>query len=55
MGNDLCVNSPEVNSVPNLDGKENFLMLGTKGRVIMSVVIFLYFISREAGGEKATT
>lgn len=31
-GNDLCVNSPEVNSVPNLDGKENFLMLDTKGR-----------------------
>ena len=31
-GNDLCVNSPEVNSVPNFDGKENFLMLDTKGR-----------------------
>ena len=31
-GNDLCVNSPEVNSVPNLDGKDNFQMLDVKGR-----------------------
>ncbi len=31
-GDNLCVNSPEVNSVPNIDGKENFLMLDVKGR-----------------------
>ena len=29
-GNDLCVNSPEVNSVPNLDGKDNFQMLDVR-------------------------
>ena len=54
-GNDLCVNSPEVNSVPNFDGKENFLMWIQKAVVIMLVVIFLCFISRAAGGAKAMT
>ena len=55
-GNDLCVNSPEVNSVPNFDGKENFLMLDTKGRGHLCwFVIFLCFISRAAGGAKAMT
>jgi hypothetical protein len=30
-GNDLQVNSPEVNSVPNLGGEENFVVLEAKG------------------------
>ena len=30
-GDDLCVNSPEVNEVPNLEGKENYVFLDAAG------------------------
>lgn len=31
-GNEICVNTPEVNSVPNLDGKDNYVFLDVSGK-----------------------
>lgn len=31
-GSDVCVNTPEVNEVPNLDGKDNYVFLDIKGK-----------------------
>src|SRR5699024_5765847 len=31
-GSDLAVNTTEVNSVPNLDGKDNYVLLDVEGK-----------------------